>query len=650
MTHLNDKFLKSITKLLVGKIALLACVLLFVALAIQGYILQSDTRKHFNELAEQIYNSNAPMIALALWDIEPETMQFQVNQLIKRPEIGYVKLKSMTGQIFEAGDILLADRDAFKIVKINQPGNPNSEIGELKIILDPGYFWREFLRRGLEIALSYLLLLVSICLLIFFMLKKNLVEPLKNIATFVSELNSENLSEYFNSNPITSEIAKLEDGISNLQMDLQKHIEHLNELIVERTNNQERLELANQESEAANIAKSQFLATISHELRTPLNGILGMSQILLEQNLNNSVCREYAQQIIDSSKALNTLVDDLLDITQIEANKLSLRVEPCNIHDLSRDVLSFFEQYAKAKNLDVKIELLGSSNQIYRTDPLRLRQMLSNLISNAIKFTEKGYVYLRLEEIQRTGVEAILKFSVIDSGIGIEKDKQHLLFKRFSQIDSSNSRKFMGAGLGLSIVQSLAERMGGLVGFESEPDKGSCFWFTIQTITLEDGGMLTLNPPLFPPSISSSTVNKDHDENELMPSDCTGLPTQNIVFIAEDNQINQIILRNLLERMHLDFVCFNNGLEIVDAIKKGSPKPKLILLDMQMPIMDGLEATKAIRNFEKNTLAPKIPIICLTAGLINKSIEECTQSGIDEVLIKPVDLDELREIILEKIA
>ncbi len=636
---------KTIVRLLVQRIALVALIALLVSLLTQAALLHIKTKAHLQQLIEQISDSSIPMMASALWDIDPETLQDQVNRLSKYPEFGYVRLESITGKVFEAGDKTLNIKSAYQVLKINRPGIDGDELGTLKVALEPKIFWRELTQKGIETGLDYLLLITSICLLIFFMVRKDLTQPLSAMASFANSLSPENLTKplILNGDNRTHvyEIAKLKSGFNKLQNSLLNHIEHLNELIVERTTNQERLELLNQESEAANIAKSQFLATISHELRTPLNGILGMTQLLQTENLPEPKRIEYLKLIIGSSKALNTLVDDLLDITQIQANKLSLKSEPCDIDSLIFDIATSFKQYANSKSLTITLDLKEPRETLYRTDPLRLRQMISNLLSNAIKFTESGSIEIKFEQLEHNGAEAILKFSVTDTGIGIPKDKINLLFERFSQIDSSNSRKFMGAGLGLAITRSLAERMGGHVGVESVEGIGSCFWFTIQAIIIDKNSAWGENYPInHPPIPTNSIYAKPLVDNE---------EGRQVVMVVEDNPINQKILCELLESMHLSAKCFKNGHEAIKAMAHEQLTPKLILMDMQMPLMDGLETTKAIREMEKGS-SHQVPVIGLTAGLINQTLSECIQAGIDDLLLKPVDLDSLRDMISERIS
>jgi signal transduction histidine kinase len=272
---------------------------------------------------------------------------------------------------------------------------------------------------------------------------------------------------------------------------------------------------------------------------------------------------EYAQIILDSGNSLDTLIKDLLDISQIEANKLVLRSEPCDVVALTQDVTTLFLRSAQQKNLTLESNWLGQPNGLFRTDPIRLRQMLSNLVSNAIKFTETGFVRIVVQEVERNDAEAILEFSVSDSGIGIAEDKLDLLFKRFSQVDASHTRSFEGTGLGLSIIEGLAKRMGGGVGVESQLGVGSRFWFRVQVVVLDASGNLWGDAPksFLRPSVLD-------DATPTMASPLTAVFTKPVqpsnrgmAMVVEDNPINQKIVQAALARVGMRAVCLSNGLE-----------------------------------------------------------------------------------------
>lgn len=406
----------------------------------------------------------------------------------------------------------------------------------------------------------------------------------------------------------------------------------------------EELEKALISARDATLMKSRFLANMSHEIRTPMNGVLGMTDFLLGTRLSAEQ-QEYAESIKRSADSLLGLINDILDLSRIEAGKLRLDRVDFPLHSTITETSSIFALQARAKGLEFVSTIGQGLPEFAMGDAGRLRQVLTNLLGNAIKFTERGEITLTVELASQTRDAVQLRFVVQDTGIGVPESEQGRLFDAFTQADESNTRKYGGTGLGLAISKQLVELLGGEIGLESEPGKGSRFWFTAKFApsTKQSLRPLTIpkvvgqNGPAAPGAAPSSaegalSVNAD----EALPVHATVR-----ILLAEDNEINQRITMRLLQKLGLEADVVVNGREAVKALEKR--KYDLVLMDCQMPDMDGFEATAVIRSKEGNNRRQRI--CALTANAMDGDRERCLAAGMDDYISKPVGLEKLRDAL-----
>ncbi|MDX5336586.1 MAG: response regulator [Marinobacter sp.] len=620
----------------------LPAVVMFVALmAFFTSARLEDARTDLAESSQMLADSLAPALEYAVVSGNIEALEQTLNQSLRRSKAEWIRVTDVVGK--ELGFVSSSlddssqshrDFDIYSAEILQEPLDLGAGTGWF----NPGYgFSSGSLRVGaVEVGVSpnvladrqqsilWSSITVGVAMLLFTIVMvnhflNNILQPIRKVASRVDQL----ITGDYDSQPVITKGNSKE--IVAIQKQLNELAAHLGKLRTTRDQTLAVSEEAREKAEMASHAKSEFLATMSHELRTPLNGVLGMVELIQEEPLTKRQ-RDYLGTARQATEDLLTVISDILDYARMDSGTLELEHQEFDLRSILANCAASYRHAAEQQGLALDINFLGDwpDNPVVVGDAPRVRQILAGLLDNSIKYTSNGFVSVRASWLSLESGCILFGCSVSDSGSGIPSDRLHNIFDTFEQVDSGNTRAHDGAGLGLSLVQRLVELMGGHIQVESDLGEGSSFRFELP----------------FELSDAPAPVQPEFPDAPREP-----LGRKSWALVVEDNEVNQKVSTTLLNKLGFETDTANNGQEAVDKVKNKHEGYDVILMDCQMPVMDGYQATRMIREWEQGNGQCGTQIIALTADVSTETEASCRASGMNDYIPKPVRRETLREVL-----
>jgi signal transduction histidine kinase/ActR/RegA family two-component response regulator len=626
--------IRSISRRLVWQVLLISVVVAGLAAAYQLHAVYRNGLEAVQAELDRIGSTHVPALSASVWQLDENQIRRQLLGIAQLPDVSVVRVDGdlpfavmpVAGTIQTGWTAPVVTR-AYSLLAPDEgdpaPGGERQVVGTLQVEVSLSGLYGRVGNLALGIVLAELVRAAALALVLLIGVRQLVLRPLQQVSRYAGELSLDQLHQPLHlerpRHEGPDEIDVLAGAINDMRTSLQEQVE--TRQAMERQTQQ--LAVEKEAAELASAAKGEFLANVSHEIRTPMNAIIGMADLALHSGLPEPQ-RAYVQRVRSSADLLLGILNDILDFSKIEAGKLDIDTVDFDLDDVVRSVSEIVGVRAREQSLILSSEVDPEVPERLRGDPLRLQQVLLNLMGNAVKFTARGRVALKVELTERSAEGVRLRFTVQDTGLGMTADQMSRLFQPFTQADASTSRRFGGTGLGLAISRQLVERMGGRIDVASEPGQGSTFWVELPLGVVAQAPV-SAQPVATVTRLMSLPGAADHPE-------LAGVR----VLLVEDNEVNQELAIALLERVGIQVTLASNGVQALACLQNG--EFDCVLMDCQMPEMDGYTATRLMRQ---QPGLSRLPVIAMTANAMAGERQKVLDAGMNDHVPKPVPVGEL---------